>query len=90
MKILKYIINEKKIPLIFSSDITHNEVILKAHSAGFLILRFDLIHKKFSVKCYGESTSLNIKNAEDDETLIANFLNNQFYTFEKLEKENAS
>lgn len=90
MKILKYIINEKKIPLIFSPDITHSDVILKAHSAGFLILRFDLQHNKFSVKCYGESTSLNIKNAKEDETLIADFLNNQFYTIKQSEKETDS
>ena len=84
MKILKYIINEKKIPLIFSSDITHSDVVLKALSAGFLILRFDLERNKFSVKCYGESTSLNIKNAKEDEILIADFLNNQFYTIKQL------
>lgn len=80
MKILKYIINEQKIPIIFSKNITHNEVLSSGISAGFLILNFDPNYKKFQVKCYGESTSLNIKKLNDDEALIENFLNNQFYT----------
>lgn len=83
MKILKYVINEKKIPILFSSEITHNEVISKAHSAGFLIIRFDTTHKKFLVKCYGESSSLKIKKSSEDETLIENYLNNQFYSIKK-------
>ncbi len=80
MKILKYIINEQKIPIIFSTTITHNEILSSGLSAGFLILNFDLNHKKFKVKCYGESTSLNMTKSNEDETLIENFLNNQFYT----------
>ncbi|OYX86372.1 MAG: hypothetical protein B7Y83_01600 [Flavobacteriales bacterium 32-34-25] len=56
LKILKYIINEQKIPIIFSTTITHNEVLSSGLSAGFLILNFDLNYKKFQVKCYGEST----------------------------------
>lgn len=89
MKILKYIINEKKIPIIFSTDITHSDVMLKAISAGFLILRFDPEYKKFFVKCYGESTSLKIKKSNEDEILIEHFLNNQFYSTKKLKKENS-
>ena len=88
MKILKYIINEKKIPILFSSEITHSDVILKAVSAGFVILRFDIKYKKFLVTCYGESTSLKIKKSSEDEMLIEHFLNNQFYSIKKSEMEN--
>lgn len=80
MKILKYIINEKKIPVLFSTEIIHNEVLLKGHSAGFLILRYDKIKNKFLAKCYGESSSLNIKNTSEDAGLIENYLNNQFFS----------
>jgi hypothetical protein len=80
MKILKYIINEKKIPILFSTEITHCDVVSNAISAGFLIVNFDTNYNKFLVKCYGESSSLKIKKSNEDETLIENFLNNQFFT----------
>lgn len=83
MKILKYIINEKKIPILFSTEITHCDVLSKALSAGFLIVKFDTNYNKFLVKCYGESSSLNIKTSNEDESLIENYLNNQFYTVKK-------
>lgn len=80
MKILKYIINEKKIPILFSTDITHNEVMQNGLSAGFLIINYDLQVNKFIVKCFGESTSLKIKNCHDDQYIIENYLNHQFFT----------
>ena len=83
MKILKYIINEKKIPILFSTEITHCDVLSKAISAGFLIVKFDPNYNKFLVKCYGESSSLKIKTSNEDESLIENYLNNQFYTVKK-------
>lgn len=79
MKILKYIITDKKIPIIFSRDITHNEILLSGISAGFLILRYNDIHNQFSVKCYGESTSLNLKMEKEDQSIIGHYLNNQFF-----------
>jgi len=85
MKILKYIINEKKIPIIFNTEIMHSDVMLNAISAGFLILRFDTQHGKFLATCYGESSSLKINKSIEDETLIEHFLNNQFYS-KKIER----
>ncbi|TRX15969.1 hypothetical protein [Flavobacterium franklandianum] len=82
MKILKYIITENKTPVIFSKSITHNEVLSTGISAGFLILKLDLNCKKFLVTCYGESSSLKIKKADDDEFIIEKFLNNEFCTLE--------
>ncbi|MDD2821704.1 MAG: hypothetical protein PHW29_10620 [Flavobacterium sp.] len=79
MKILKYIITDKKIPIIFSRDITHNEILLSGISAGFLILRYNFIDNQFSVKCYGESTSLNLKMDREDQSIIRHYLNNQFF-----------
>jgi hypothetical protein len=84
MNILKYVVNEKKIPIIFSKDITHCDVMSDAISAGFLIVKFDINPQKFVVKCFGESSSLNIKIADEDETLIENYLNNQFYSLKKI------
>jgi len=83
MKILKYIINDKKIPIIFSSTILHNEVLQQGESAGFLILRFNKKEHQFSAKCYGESSTLNIVKAAEDENLIEDYLNNQFLTLSK-------
>lgn len=83
MKILKYIINEKKIPIIFSPKILHNEVLQQGESAGFLILRLDKKQQQFSVKCYGESSTLNIAKAAEDESLIEDYLNNEFVTLSK-------
>jgi hypothetical protein len=80
MKILKYIINKNKIPVIFSAKMTHNEVLQEGLSAGFLILYFKKNDKLFSAKCYGESCSLNLKKSLEDEELIEYFLNNQFLT----------
>lgn len=79
MNILKYVVSEKKIPIIFSKEITHSDVMSDAISAGFLIVKFDRNYKKFIVKCFGESSSLNIKIADEDENLIENYLNNKFY-----------
>ncbi len=79
MNILKYVVNEKKIPIIFSKEILHSDVMSDAISAGFLIVKFDINYKKFIVKCFGESSSLNIKIADEDENLIENYLNNKFY-----------
>lgn len=83
MTILKYVINEQEIPILFSSDIPHNTVSTTAVSAGFLIIKFDLNDARFSVRCFGESTSLNIKTAPNDKQIIEDFLNNTFYSLKK-------
>jgi hypothetical protein len=80
MNILKYVVSEKKIPIIFSKEITHSDVMSDAISAGFLIVKFDVNIPKFIVKCFGESSSLNIKIDDADEYLIENYLNNKFHT----------
>ena len=80
MNILKYCVNSKKIPIIFSKDIIHSDVMPDAISAGFLIMEFDTQTSKFIVKCFGESVSLKIKIAENDKELIENYLNNRFHS----------
>jgi hypothetical protein len=80
MNILKYVVSKKKIPVIFSKEITHSDVMADAISAGFLVVKFDVNYKKFIVKCFGESSSLNLKNGDEDEYLIENFLNSKFHT----------
>ncbi|MEY4011054.1 MAG: hypothetical protein RIT22_178 [Bacteroidota bacterium] len=79
MNILKYIINEDKIPVIFSAKMVHQEILQKGISAGFLILNYDVDANVFVVKCFGESTSMNLKMSSEDDTIISEYLNKQFY-----------
>ena len=64
MKIVKYIINENGVPILFCQKILHSKVVDRAISAGYAIVHYDLIVEKFIVKCYGNSDSLklNVKN----------------------------
>lgn len=80
MNILKYVVGHNKIPILFSKDILHSDVMKDAISAGFLIVKFDSINSKYSVNCFGESTSLNIKSDDGDQYLIENYLNNKFHS----------
>jgi len=82
LKILKYIICNTNIPVLFSKEIVHDEFSLEVKSAGFLIVSFDVQLNKFKAKCFGESSSLNIKaNPLEDEQIIEIYLNEQFFTF---------
>jgi hypothetical protein len=87
MNILKYIINEEKIPIIFSEKIMHGAIMQKGIAAGFLILNYDVDSNLFVVKCFGESTSLNLKVSDQDEYIISEYLNKQFYTLGHLPEE---
>ena len=87
MNILKYIINEENIPIIFSAKIMHQEIMQKGIAAGFLLLNYDVDTNIFIVKCFGESTSLNLKVSNQDELIISNYLNRQFYTLGHLPDE---
>lgn len=80
MNILKYVINYKKIPILFSNEIMHIDIMPDAVSAGFLIVKFDINQLRYIVKCFGKSSSLNIEIADGDECLIENYLNNKFCT----------
>jgi hypothetical protein len=75
MNILKYVVGFNQIPIIFSKEITHSEVMSDVVSAGFLLIKFDSNEKKFIVKCFGESSSLKAKPANDDKDIIENYLN---------------
>jgi hypothetical protein len=87
MNILKYIITEDNIPIIFSKKIMHDAIIPKAIAAGFLILNYDVDANLFVVKCFGESTTMNLKVSENDEFIIREYLNKQFYTLGHLPEE---
>jgi ureidoglycolate hydrolase len=76
MKLLKYIINENDIPVLFSRDILHNEVTQSAKSAGFLVIRYDSVQSRFTARCFGESTTLNVAcNSKNDKKIIEDFFN---------------
>lgn len=81
MNILKYIITESKIPLLFSSNMPHNEVLTKAISAGFVVVNYDVTLYQFHVKCFGESSSLGVRSQKEDELVIEKFLNTYFFSF---------
>ena len=82
MKILKYIICNSNIPVLFSKDIVHDEFSLDVKSAGFLIVSFDIQLNKFKAKCFGESSSLKLKATPlEDEQIIDVYLNEQFFSF---------
>jgi hypothetical protein len=76
-KIIKYVISEDGIPILFSCDILHADVLQSgSKSAGFLILRYDVAKAVFLVKCFGESSSLKVKSKlEVDEKIIEDFFN---------------
>lgn len=77
MKILKYVINNDKEPILFSRNIFHNEVCQNSISAGYVILLFNRKLNNFSVNCFGESTTLKLKAAPiEDKKIIDSFLNN--------------
>lgn len=80
MNILKYIITENNCPLLFSSKILHREIMTKALSAGFVVLSYDATLSQFSAKCFGNSWSISVSSNPEDELLIENFLNTQFFT----------
>ena len=87
MNILKYIVNEDKIPVIFSAKMTHQDILQNGISAGFLILNYDVDMHLFFVKCFGESTSLNLKMSREDENIISQYLNKQFYNLGYIPEE---
>jgi hypothetical protein len=78
MNILKYIINEENIPIIFSETISHQDILQKGIAAGYLILNYEVESNTFHVKCFGQSTSMHLTSSEDDEEIITAYLNNQF------------
>lgn len=76
MEMIKYVIDENNIPLLFSREKEHIDVQKKVRSAGFLFITFDNQRFKFKVVCFGESTSLKIKsNPVNDNLIIEEFLN---------------
>lgn len=87
MNILKYIINEDKVPVIFSAKMMHQDILEKGISAGFLILNYDLDANVFVVKCFGESTSMNLKVSAGDEIVISEYLNKRFYNLGHIQNE---
>lgn len=87
MNILKYIINEEKVPVIFSAKMMHQDILQKGISAGFLILNYDVDTNTFFVKCFGESTSMNLKVSAGDEIVISEYLNKRFYNLGHIQNE---
>lgn len=78
MNILKYIINEENIPIIFSETISHQEILQTGIAAGYLILYYEIESNVFSVKCFGQSTTLNLSSTDQDEAIITTYLNSKF------------
>ena len=69
MKILKYVINDVGLPIIFSIDILHTDIMTKVVAAGFVIIDYDWEKEFFFVKCYGESSSLGVSSRVIDTSI---------------------
>ncbi len=76
VKILKYIVNEQNVPILFNTDTLHSEVSNSVSSAGFVIVNYDSNSGYFFAKCYGKSSSLNVNSNENYNILIEKMLNN--------------
>lgn len=78
MNILKYIINEENIPIIYSEKSSHQEILQKGITAGYLILNYEVESNLFFVKCFGQSTTMNLASSDQDEAILTAYLNSQF------------
>ncbi len=78
MKIVKYVINESGIPILFEKSIVHCEIVSRVISAGFVIIDYDTLTDQFVVKCYGGSESLKVYSDQNDYLIIRDYLNNLF------------
>ncbi len=83
MKLLKYVINDSSLPILFCMSISHSKIITNVVSAGYVIIDFDISKQFFLVKVYGASSSLRISSRLMDDEIIEKHLNGSTY----LEKE---
>ena len=83
MKILKYVINDDNLLIIFCESFSHSSIITNVVSAGYVIIDFDFSKQFFFVKVYGASSSLRISSRLIDDEIIEKHLNGRAY----LEKE---
>jgi hypothetical protein len=79
MKILKYVINDTGLPIIFSMDNLHTDILTKVVAAGFVIIDYDWEKEFFFVKCYGGSSCLGISSRAEDTSIIEIHLNGCLY-----------
>jgi hypothetical protein len=79
MRILKYVINDHGLPIIFSMDNLHTDIITKVVAAGYVIISYDSDKEFFFVKCYGESDLLGISSRLIDDEIIEKHLNGYLY-----------
>lgn len=75
MKILKYVIIETGLPIIFSVDNLHTDILTKVVAAGFVIIDYDWEKEFFFVKCYGGSSCIGISSRAEDTSIIEIHLN---------------
>ncbi len=79
MKILKYVINDAGLPIIFCVDNLHTDILTKVVAAGFVIIDYDWGKEFFFVKCYGGSSSLGISSRIEDSDIVEKHLNGCLY-----------
>lgn len=79
MKILKYVINDTGLPIIFSVDNLHTDILTKVVAAGFVLIEYDYENEFFFVKCYGESSSLGVSSRVIDTSIVEIHLNGCLY-----------
>lgn len=75
MKISKYVIYSAGLPIIFSVDNLHTDILTKVVAAGFVIIDYDWEKEFFFVSCLGDSSCLGISSRLADTSLVEMHLN---------------
>lgn len=76
----KYIIIDGSYPVVFSDALTHSDVArgFKVTSAGYVNIKSNLDTNIIDTTPYGESESLKLKPAEEDEFILNKLLNKNY------------
>ena len=75
MKIVKYIIKDNGIPILFCPKKVHSDIVNTGVSAGYAIIDYNVTSDEFIVKCFGGSDSLKVSIRHQDCRIIQNYLN---------------
>jgi hypothetical protein len=79
MNIWKYVIDDAGLPIIFSVDHQHTDILTTIVAAGYVIINYDYEKEFFFVKCYGGSSCLGISSRIEDTSIVEIHLNGCLY-----------
>lgn len=78
MNIVKYIILENGVPVLFCPKIVHSDFVNKAVSSGFAIIDYNAKSDEFIVNCFGCCENLKVIIQNQDCSIIQDYLNSLF------------